>query len=486
MKTLSIFVAGATDLSHERLALKAAANDLTAEFEARGVRISVLSYENFRDNQDEYNNFITGHADVVMFILDGRIGPKTRDEFILATRTLQAKNRPKIVVFMKEFDEPTLETKFIEGLMAQSGGDYWVAYRDVHDLVRKAEKRIRTIVSDRLGNKQTVKPLKSGPNLKPTLIGAALVIAAFVGGLLLQPQKITRSDTALLIVGGGSAANFVERNHKEFNLRDFPQGYYVHMPTGDSWLLLTEEVMSPQSAEHRSYIPVCLAASAANDSSFLKVVSKEHFLRQGSVVSFLLGYDTLCVYMKNSPALHARLAHTAVGSITTGELSNLIKQSEEIGYNVFTTSKNSGTRTVYNEALERSGFDFAKVETLQFSEDTDLPTINRDDKGYMLLGSTCYYAKKLKPHAAADGLLSLHVMEPSELGLRPVMKPIYLYCMAYVAKNNELEFPKETLWLLEQLGVADALPQTSKPGRYERATTSTVIHDAGSLLPIEK
>lgn len=79
MKTVSIFIAGSTVQQAQRVNLKALAIDLNGEFEKKGVQLQVFSYESFKDNQKDYNDFITARADLVLFIIDGKVGTKTRD-----------------------------------------------------------------------------------------------------------------------------------------------------------------------------------------------------------------------------------------------------------------------------------------------------------------------------------------------------------------------------------------------------------------------
>lgn len=99
MENIHIFVAGAKDLKQQRTALKALGNDLNAEYEHSGIdaNLSIRTYENFGENQEEYNKFIQEKADLIIFVLEGKIGPYTEKEFLLAYQQLQQKNHPKIM-----------------------------------------------------------------------------------------------------------------------------------------------------------------------------------------------------------------------------------------------------------------------------------------------------------------------------------------------------------------------------------------------------
>lgn len=109
MKKIHIFVAGAKDLKLQRTALKALGNDINAEFEHSGndTSLSIRTYENFGENQEEYNTYIQDKADLIIFVLEGKIGPYTEKEFLVAYQQLKLKKHPQILVFLKEFTELT-------------------------------------------------------------------------------------------------------------------------------------------------------------------------------------------------------------------------------------------------------------------------------------------------------------------------------------------------------------------------------------------
>ena len=81
--------------------------------------------------------------------------------------------------------------------------------------------------------------------------------------------------------------------------------------------------------------------------------------------------------------------------ITTSELATIIANRKKNHVNVFTTSMGSGTRHTFEKLLEKKNYLLAKDTTLLFSEDSDLPTVNRDGSPYILLDSKAYCMKKL-------------------------------------------------------------------------------------------
>ena len=144
MKTLSVFVAGAKNLQPLRLRLKAMANDLNNEYKRNGwdIAVNMVSYENFGDEQNIYNKFITEEADMILFLLEDRIGPKTEEEYRLTVERQKANGHPEHCVFLKEFDERTDEIAHIEELMSATSNKYYVCYKNPEDLLSKAKTRI--------------------------------------------------------------------------------------------------------------------------------------------------------------------------------------------------------------------------------------------------------------------------------------------------------------------------------------------------------
>lgn len=183
MKKIHIFVAGAKDLKQQRTALKALGNDINAEYEHSGVdaNLSIRTYENFGENQEEYNKFIQEKADLIIFVLEGKIGPYTEKEFLLAYQQLQQKKHPKIMVFLKEFEAQTADIQYIEGLLKGSIDQFYVNYKNNEDLVAKAKDRIKRFVKEQNEKKSIKGFLKRF--LKPMCFAAAILLM-IAGGIL--------------------------------------------------------------------------------------------------------------------------------------------------------------------------------------------------------------------------------------------------------------------------------------------------------------
>lgn len=188
MKTLSVFVAGAKNLQPLRLRLKAMANDLNSEFKQRGLDASVnmVSYENFGDEQRTYNKFITEEADMVIYLLEDRIGKKTEEEYLLTIQNHKKNGRPEYCVFLHEFNERTDDIAHIEELMSSTSNKYYVNYSNTEDLLAKAKTRITDLAMKKKGFKPALSKKKK--NTRRALIaGGALLLLIAAARLVIGP-----------------------------------------------------------------------------------------------------------------------------------------------------------------------------------------------------------------------------------------------------------------------------------------------------------
>lgn len=255
-------------------------------------------------------------------------------------------------------------------------------------------------------------------------------------------------EQALIIAGGGSAANYISRCYPQVMLDSTTQRYYMHLPSKHAWRLLEEEVMSTVSPDSSRYLPICVSAEAATEKNFLTGVSASKFVQKGSVVSYHLGYDTLAVYVhKEEKFPKEQLSSEEINQqrIYVSTLAKLINNVDSL--NIFTTSVGSGTRDTYEKAL--IGLcDLQSKKTTNFQQDSDLPHININNNSSILLGSQCYYVKSLR------NPLKFIVIDDNTK--QPILKDIYLFCMAYTEDANHpnrLKIPAPTVKFIKELGL---------------------------------
>ena len=417
MKKISIFVAGAKELELQRLKLKALVNDMNADYlkENQMININVHSYENFENNnQNTYNHFIVNDTDLAIFILDGRIGEKTELEYLLATEHFRKCGVPRIQVFVRKYSEITPEIAYINGLIKSNSDDYYTTYVNDYDLMNLARRSIDAAVHEicnlqeqgkNSSVKQSGKIVSAQKGASENVPGAAvegisckshkrnyykylvallLPVSLFLALLNFYPRG---ENVHLLIAGGGSAANFIDKYAKD-SLKYFKGGYYVHQPSRNAWSLLSEEVVTKQSV--RKYYPICVSADTINSEDLLDVAKIEHFLAEGVVIGIELGYDTMVVSLQNHPKIVSKLSAECFlnKEISVSTLSQLVKDTSSI--KIFATNPGSGTRSNYAKALAKIGFELKDDLLSKFSQDTKIEKVRSVHQPYILLGSKCY------------------------------------------------------------------------------------------------
>ena len=432
MKTINIFIAGAKELAPQRTKLKALLSDLNHRLQrSSGIRLSVASYETYGNDQNDYDAFIANEADLLMLILQDRIGQKTEDEYLLAHKTKQEKGKPETVVFLQHIEEDTHEIAYINGLLKKE--KYYYTYVNDEELLMKAKDYVEAFVAATPVTPPEPQPApKRKLPVKYILIGliVALVAAvACIGVFYYENQKST-----LMVLGGGSAKNYLQQYHG-VTLDGSTNPMYVHVPSESAWILLTEEVITPQS-EKIKYIPVCISASKAQKKDFLDVVTEAEFMEKGHIVEYKFQKrDTLVVYVEDSKEVDR---FRTSNKISVDELMELLQQKT---YNIYTTTPNSGTRRIYDSLLIAPDYALKDdTTTLQYSENSDAEHIQSP---YIMLGSKCYKPLVLDEAKQKEGGVEKNRFNYLELQIYDentscFAKDIYLYFMAYK------EFPNRT------------------------------------------
>ena len=452
MRKVHIFIAGAKDLSEQRTKLKALITDINHRNNTLGspVIFDSSSYETCGNDQLQYNERIQD-ADVVIFVLQDRIGKYTEDEYLLAKKLKASKRIPEVVVMLKSYTELTPEISYINGLMKDD--NYYITYNNDDDLILKTKNYLEEYVKHprprRLGRFRLPKlPLKY-KLLVVSLLTVLLLIVGFVGGSIHQSrQKI------LLIAGGGSAKNFIEKNYG-IDLTSYHNSCYVHLPSKNAWQLLVEEVISPMQSKR--YCPVCISAQEAMEEDFTKITTKEAFLEKGHVVAKKLecnDKDTLVVSIKNDPYIVQLLGQESIDScwISMDDFLRLVASGDSV--NLFATSKDSGTRSAYERAFANAQANMDDWPMTQYSEDTQFAKVNIDDKPYVLLGSQNYIMREVQNEVDNARAFNLRLYRNVDGGKQFYTKPMYIYF--FIDKDNSwnggLYVGKPVLQLLKDLG----------------------------------
>ncbi|MBQ9187287.1 MAG: hypothetical protein IJ144_05630 [Prevotella sp.] len=449
MKKIKIFVAGSKNLVQERNYIKILANDLNSVYNSSDVMITIHSYEHFNDKQDEYNRFIENDADMVIFILDGRIGEKTKEEFLKATEALNRESRPEVIVFLHDFTEETADIGRIQGLIHGRLGDkYYVDYSNLEDLRTKARERIVRFIDKSKNTKDTLsaeqkpgdhKIKEHHSRLKALILLMSIAIVALCIGLC---WNLSKSSDLLIFAGGGSVKNYIEST-KGIDIAEYPHSVYANLASGSAWALLTEEANRYQEdggkgQEHFSSI--CLSADNI-DSTFINEKTKGVFAN-ARIIRYNLGSDPLVVYVHNKILQEKHIPMESV-SISVDSLRSLIKfaLTEKNRVRLFTTSKTSGTLRLYQSCFNTTdsinfeqlldssrSYLFYKKSTSAYINALDIPN---DNQPYIILGSQYYYPQTIDTEKEKQ-YRALYVKNGEE----NVSKPMNIY---FVGKYNAAE-----------------------------------------------
>lgn len=445
MEKIKIFIAGSKDLRQERNCIKVLANDLNSKYASRDIMVIIHSYEHFDDKQEEYNRFIEKEADLVFFILDGRMGERTEEEFLKATEALNKANRPEVMMFLRRFDEVTPEIGRIQGLIRGRLGDrYYIDYSDLDELRLKARERIIRFIDQRMeekGSDNVPKDLEriqqnkveTKPSNKKTkyLLYSFMTLSVVLFALLLF--KVFSSPEPLIFAGGGSVKNYLKAK-RNLDVDNYPHSVYANLASGISWSLLAEEANRFQEnggREKEHFSTICLSADDI-DSTFINEKTKGMF-SNARIIRYHLGEDPLVVFVHNN-ILSQWGIPDATNSLSVDSLRWMVKTalSKPGEVRLFTTSKTSGTLRLYQSCFipqdsvdfermldSKQSFLFYQKSTSAYINALDLPN---EDLPYIVLGSECYYPQTEieKPRSHCK---SFYVKNGEQI----VAKPMNLY-----------------------------------------------------------
>ena len=150
MNKLEIFVAGSKELEEERSLVRTVASNMVAEYHRKGIvmHYAIYDYTNFDlsfdtdGQQTNYNKYISNQADLVIFILDKKIGDKTYGEFEVAYNAYSSKRRPKICVFSNKGDVEDANINKIRSKVS-SLNQYYNEYKEKEQLAKMVDKLLR-------------------------------------------------------------------------------------------------------------------------------------------------------------------------------------------------------------------------------------------------------------------------------------------------------------------------------------------------------
>ena len=273
------------------------------------------------------------------------------------------------------------------------------------------------------------------------LIGLLIGLSAFYLGTYSKNEH--GHEKMLVFAGGGSVVKYLDEKYLKdigkdttgtyFRNNTYHNGIYLHVPSEDALILLSEEAKMPYSQHKQPFYPVCFSAKKATEESFTRKCPKTYLRDNGGYIAELwVGEEALTVYVEKDTLGNwpKGLSLKAEGKITVGELKGLLMSGE---YNIFKTSSQSGTYDAYREELKKVNCDLSTIDTLEYSSQTPLPRLqhpeNRNRKPYIILGGEYYRPEGIdnQIHKQQNVKPLILVKEENDT----IKHPIYIYFMAY-------------------------------------------------------
>lgn len=138
-RQIDVFFAGSKSLQTERDIYSNVITQLQTKWKDKQINITGYSYQNFEHefvisgHQCTYNDFIRKYATIVIFVLNGNVGGKTKEEFDIAMTSFKIYHHPIIFVYSKTndvYNEDVIHTRN----RVNEESQYWQDYTDNNQL----------------------------------------------------------------------------------------------------------------------------------------------------------------------------------------------------------------------------------------------------------------------------------------------------------------------------------------------------------------
>lgn len=137
-QTVNFFIAGSKSLQQERDMFAGVINILQSKWKPLGIDINSYSYQNFPREvsdvppQEQYNNFIAKQVNAAIFILSGKAGAYTMEEFDVAYSNFKKNGTPKIFVYSLSNESISFDTEIHKKMVDEK--QYWIDFKDINEL----------------------------------------------------------------------------------------------------------------------------------------------------------------------------------------------------------------------------------------------------------------------------------------------------------------------------------------------------------------
>ena len=473
-KTINLFIACSTTsdiLNMQKNKLEKLCDELSIEFAEKGekVTINAVAYDDMERRMLVFKRYIKHKADIVVFLVDKKLGAFLEEELDLAVKRGRQYRRPELLVYITDSIEQGTKQK-VAGIL-EKGGWLYNIIQSTEELLTDVEKRIKGYV----GSYESIRKKQHSFKFLSWFVIILFGLGA-IGGIwgsikyFEQSKALKEAESKrLLIVGGGSARKYIEDSLLcKKNGLSTKYWIYTNMPSGDAYRLLAEENMNyTKDFDSLPYYPVIISAQkAGGDEAFCGINNekgeafcginnekKEQFKDKGIVIGVYIGNDNLVVYGSNDAFDEIQIGQDS--TITTKVLDSIIAASKDSLINkkphprmmIYTTKNNSGTKNAYDSVCNSltiydSICDRLNIDHLFFNIDSI--TGHKTKNKWLALGSEYYSPKENK--------YRLKVVNGDK---QNISKDLYVYFMLYKDRKEKYRLPSAIENFLLDIKVAD-------------------------------
>lgn len=469
------------------------------EKEKRKVKIKPVTYDDPERREEVSKEIIKHRADIVVFLFDKDYDKCLLDELKLAVEQSIKFHKPEPVVFIKEdikeivdnqnddngnIKDNDVENNTDSNIIATNGNDTnnnincadnnkindsnkndkkddyeeirtilaeggWIyePFKDTKDLWEKIKDKINRYVH----SYNSIRDIQRWNKRRyyGFWIGLPLFIVSVILGVVFLIKWRNAESRRLLIVGGGSARQYIEDSLLRREIGTNYLNWYAAMPSGESYRIIAEERIKNykgKSYKYRPYYPIVISAQMASEKNFLGTSTPKEFRKTGIIIGIHLTDDWLVAY--GSEKVFDSIKHYSA-KIPASALDSLIffniQDSTSSKIDIYTTSVNSGTLNTYLHYCDnlRKRDSLSIPNSFGFSNKDLLPKEENHNNKWIALGSFYYHPKN-------QGMEQLDVVSSSDLG--KITKPIYVYFMLYKDHNSYI-LPKATNKFLKRIKI---------------------------------
>ena len=446
--TINVYVSCPKDsdnLNNQKVALGKWLNNIEKKYTSLGenkIEINAITY-GVQENRRSFGEKSIKKSDIVIFLFDEEHDEILFEELSKAVNRGIRFRKPEVFVYVSRIDEENEDFQKIK-LILKNGG--WVPepLSSTNKLLNDVEGKIKQYVR----SFKSIKGLRNWSMRKYYGFWYGLPITmAFI--CLFAVLWINAESRRLLIVGGGSARQYIEDSLLRREIGTSYLNWYAAMPSGESYRIIAEERIKNykgKSYKYRPYYPIVISAQMASEKDFLGTSTPKEFRKTGIIIGIHLTDDWLVAYGSEKVFDGIKLSNAKItASALDSMIYSNIQDSTSAKIDIYTTSVNSGTINTYLDNCDslRKRDSLSIPNSFGFSNKDLLPKEENHNNKWIALGSFYYFPKN-------QGMEQLNVVLNSDL--EKISKPIYVYFMLY-KDNDSYILPKATNRFLKRIKI---------------------------------